>query len=518
MNDPRPQPNSYPVPPIPGSHGAPEGVTPPPLRPPVPGGYREPGGMTPSPMPGGGYRMQDGTTPPPVGVGAEYPAPVAGRPGPPSVANRGPGVGGGPALHPPPGTTPFGPGNDIPGGVESGAPPPANPHGSADPAMLHRTELTRTYPCTACGGQLVFDIASQQLRCPSCGNYSPLSAPRAPVVARDLRQAMGELRALQAVTAGPQITGDREVKCQNCGGTTTFVGSLTATRCPYCTTPIQRDDVHNAPARLPVDGVVPFRIDEKAARERVEKWVAGRWFAPTAFKKYKRLGSLASVYHAYFTYDADVHTWYRGERGEEYTERYWDDGELKSRTEIRWYPAMGEVGNRFDDLPILANDIDDSARVAELEPWPVAEATGYSPEYVAGHLARTYDRDAEEMFPVARTRMEQVIEQTVREDIGGDRQHIHDLRSTWNSLAYKHILLPIWLLTVVYANTPFRVYINGLTGEVVGQRPWSKVKLAAFVTVVTLLIIGAVVALSMWHGGGTHHHSTGHTTVVHHGR
>ncbi|WP_063920733.1 hypothetical protein [Nocardia mikamii] len=410
----------------------------------------------------------------------------------------------------------------MPGGyrLQDGTPPlgpPPAPQGSGAPAMLHRTELTRTYPCAACGGQLVFDIASQQLRCPSCGNYSPLSAPRAPVVARDLRQAMGELRALQAVTTGPEVTGEREVKCQNCGGTTTFVGSLTATRCPYCATPIQRDDVHNAPARLPVDGVVPFRIDEKAARERVEKWVSGRWFAPTAFKKYKRLGSLASVYHAYFTYDADVHTWYRGERGEEYTERYWDDGELKSRTEIRWFPAMGEVGNRFDDLPILANDIDDSARVAELEPWPVAEATGYSPEYVAGHLARTYDRDADQMFPVARARMEKVIEQTVRADIGGDRQRVHDLRSSWNSLAYKHILLPIWLLTVVYANTPFRVYINGLTGEVVGQRPWSKVKLAAFVTVVTLLIIGAVVAFSMWHGGGTHHHSTGHTTVVHHG-
>ncbi|WP_181063577.1 hypothetical protein [Nocardia nova] len=493
----------------------------------MPSGYGEPAATPhrPAPPPPNAFREPRGMAPPPLGASAGYPAPAAGPPGTPAVAHHGPGAGGpspySAANHTPAGIAPpgspsggFGTAPAGPGGTPQF---PAAPESSADPAMLHRTELTRTYPCPACGGQLVFDIASQQLRCPSCGNYSPLSAPRAPVVARDLRQAMGELRALQAVTAGPQVTGDREVKCQNCGGTTTFVGSLTATRCPYCATPIQRDDVHNAPARLPVDGVLPFRIDEKAARERVEKWIAGRWFAPTAFKNYKRLGSLASVYHAYFTYDADVHTWYRGERGDEYTERYWDDGELKSRTEIRWYPVMGEVGNRFDDLPILANDIDDSARVAELEPWPVAEATGYSPEYVAGHLARTYDRDAEEMFPVARTRMEQAIEQTVREDIGGDRQHIHDLRSTWNSLAYKHILLPIWLLTVVYANTPFRVYINGLTGEVIGQRPWSKGKLAAFVTVVTLLIIGAVVALSMWHGGGTHHHSTGHTTVVHHG-
>ncbi|MEU6562388.1 hypothetical protein [Nocardia nova] len=382
--------------------------------------------------------------------------------------------------------------------------------------MLHSTELTRTYPCAACGGQLGFDIASQQLRCPSCGNYSPLSVPRAPVAARDLRRAMDELRAAQAVTSGPQVTGDREVKCQNCGGTTTFVGSLTATRCPYCATPIQREDVHNAPARLPVDGVVPFRVDEKSARELVERWVSGRWFAPNAFKKYKRLGSFASVYHAYFTYDADVHTWYRGERGEEYQERYQENGETKTRTEVRWYPAHGEVGNQFTDLPVLANDAEDRAKVAELEPWPVAEATTYSPEYVAGHLARTYDHDAEEMFPEARGRMEKAIEQTVRHDIGGDRQRIHDLRSTWNSLAYKHVLLPIWLLTVMYANKPFQVYINGLTGEVVGRRPWSKVKLAAFAALVVAVIIGVLIAYNHWHGGGgsTTHHGTGHT--VHH--
>ena len=383
-----------------------------------------------------------------------------------------------------------------------------------DRAMLHRTEHTRTYPCSACGGQLQFDIASQKLRCPNCGNYSEIEAPRAPVVARDLREAMGELRALQATTAGPEITGNHEIKCQNCGGTTSFVGTLTATRCPYCATPIQRDDVHNAPARLPVDGVVPFRIDERNARALVEKWVSGRWFAPSEFKKYKRLGSFASVYHAYFTYDADTYTWYQGERGIEYTETYRDsDGDLQTVTRVQWYPVQGEVANQFVDVPVLANEHADRARIKTLEPWPIQDATSYSPEYVAGHLARTYDRDAEESLSEARSEMESEIEHTVRRDIGGDQQRIHSLNSTWNSLAYKHLLLPIWLLTVIYMDRPFNVYINGLTGEVSGERPWSKIKIAIAVTLAILLVI-AVVVLYMKFG----HHSTGHghTTTVHH--
>ena len=37
----------------------------------------------------------------------------------------------------------------------------------------------------------------------------------------------------------------------------------------------------------------------------------------------------------------------------------------------------------------------DQGRVAALEPWPTSTAKPFSPEYVAGHLSRTYDRDVE---------------------------------------------------------------------------------------------------------------------------
>jgi hypothetical protein len=54
--------------------------------------------------------------------------------------------------------------------------------------------------------------------------------------------------------------------------------------------------------------------------------------------------------------------------------------------------------------------------------------------------------------------------------------------------------MPIWLLTVIYENKPFQVCINGVTGEVQGRRPISKIKVAiavlvAIVVVVTLLVL-----------------------------
>ncbi|HTQ21810.1 hypothetical protein [Mycobacterium sp.] len=376
--------------------------------------------------------------------------------------------------------------------------------------MFHQTERTRTYPCAACGGQLNFDIGSQKLRCPSCGNYYDIAAPNTPVRSRELRGAMQQLRELQQRQDGPNVTGMREVKCQNCGGTTEFAGSLTATKCPYCATPIQRDDVHNAPARLPVDGLVPFQVDEKQARDLIEKWVTKRWFAPTNFKKYREIGAFSSLYTAYFTYDANTDTQYEGERGEDYEVRVGtdDDGDPIYATETMWYRVSGQVNNNFVDLPVLANDSEtlNRKRIKTLEPWPVEQARTYSGEFVAGHLCRTYDKDAEQALPEAQQEMQKAVEQTVRSDIGGDRQRIHQLNTTWNYLGFKHLLLPLWLLTVMYSNRPFQVAINGLTGEVAGDRPWSKVKLAIAITIAVLVVVTVIAIFVYFRAHG--HHST----------
>lgn len=376
---------------------------------------------------------------------------------------------------------------------DPGAPPPL-----PERAQLQSTEQTRTYPCTQCGGQLVFDIGVQKLKCPNCGNVQDIIEDAGRVTAeQDFQSAVARLHAQAA--AGPQVVGQKEVVCQNCGGHTTFTGTLTSTRCPYCATPIQRDDVHDAPARLPVDGVLPFQVDDGRAKESLEKWINSRWFAPSEFKKYKQTGSFASVYASYFTYDAETDTWYEGRRGEEYTVTVGSGDKRRTETRVNWYDVSGEVHNSFDDVAVLANTGFDHGKVTALEPWPTPEARPFSAEYIAGHLCRTYDKDVEACLGEARQRMDAVIDSTIRSDIGGDRQDINRKETTVQSLTFKHLLLPIWLLTVVYAGQPFQVFINGITGEVQGERPWSKVKIA--VAVVLAIIVITIVAI-VWQGSG----------------
>lgn len=351
-----------------------------------------------------------------------------------------------------------------------------------------------TRPCRNCNGQLKFDISTQKLRCPHCGSIEEIvHSAGAAVIERpfDASVIAGHGRIAGAET---HLADEKEIVCQYCGGRTTFVGTLTATKCPYCATPIQRTDVHEAPDRLVVDGVLPFQITERAASELLDQWVKKRWFAPNEFKKYATQGSFSSVYSAYFTFDADATTDYRGERGVTRTRTVRQGNETKTVVETDWYPKSGRVHNTFDDVTVLANTGFDAKYVGQLEPWPTASLQPFSRDFMAGHLAKSYDRDIETCFGDARQRMEQEIDSTVRRDIGGDKQRVHHKNTQWSNLTYKHVLLPIWLLTVMYEGRAWQVFMNGATGEIHGERPWSKIKIAAAVIGV-LIVVGIILAI-----------------------
>jgi Zn finger protein HypA/HybF involved in hydrogenase expression len=456
----------------------------PPLRPPDPSNQPSTGAGTgsdwsdalPEPAPDGPPPL---TEPPPL----SGPPPLTEPPplsGPPPLSD--------PAAVPDPETAPVHSSETHSQGSEQ-------PAGSR--AIKHVTEQSRTYPCEACGGELHFDIASQKLKCEHCGNVHDLIENDEPVHENDLRAALRLIREGRVTHTANFLDDEKEIVCQNCGGHTTFTGSLTANNCPYCATPIQRDDVHAAPERLPVDAVLPFSIDDKHAATLIEDWINGRWFAPSEFKRYNRTGSFQSVYMAYFTYDANTVTSYTGQRGIIRTRTVGSGDNQRTETYTQWFPAAGTVGNEFDDVPVLANTGFEKNRIDKLEPWPTQTAKPYSAEYAAGHLARTYDNDVEECLGEATSVMEEEIKGTIRRHIGGDVQRIGNMNIRWREMTYKHVLLPLWLLTVIYDGRPYQVYINGATGEVHGARPYSKAKIAFAVIAVLVVMIIALIAFTV---------------------
>ena len=126
---------------------------------------------------------------------------------------------------------------------------------------------SRTFPCDSCGGDLVFHIGAQSLRCQSCGAVKEMAADPETAIGEQDFKAMLERLAEFRSKAGDEkeAEGFKEIRCEACGATVRFEGTLTSRDCNYCGSPLQVEGAHQAVDRVPVDGVVPFQIDRKTA-------------------------------------------------------------------------------------------------------------------------------------------------------------------------------------------------------------------------------------------------------------
>ncbi|MEM6731363.1 MAG: hypothetical protein AAF658_07390, partial [Myxococcota bacterium] len=266
-----------------------------------------------------------------------------------------------------------------------------------------------------------------------------------------------------------------------------FQGSVTSKECPYCGTPTQRSDVHEAEDRLPVDGMLPFLIEQRNAKEQISRWVKSRWFAPNEFTRRGVQGNFEGVYLPYFTFDAMTFTVYHGKRGDHYYVTVGSGDNKRRQRRTRWSSASGRFQRFFDDVLLCCARAIEKKFVHALEPWPLPRLRPFDPALLAGKKAMTYDIELAEAFGDARSHIDSALRADVRRRIGGDEQRIDRLSSQLSAMTYKHLLLPVWIMAYRYRDKSFRVFVNACTGEVQGQRPYSWIK-------ITLAVLAGLVA------------------------
>jgi hypothetical protein len=246
--------------------------------------------------------------------------------------------------------------------------------------------------------------------------------------------------------------------------------------------------------------LIPFVLTEAEARKAMTEWMGSLWFAPNTLLEYARKGrAMNGVYVPFWTFDADTQSRYTGQRGEYYYEtrtvQVRVNGRMETRQEqvrhTRWYPASGRVARDFDDVLVLASQSLPGRLGDELTPWDLGALVPYGPEYLAGFQAEGYTVRLADGHQTARARMEAVILDDVRRDIGGDEQRVDDVDTNWSDETFKHILLPIWTAAYKYNGKSYRFLVNGQTGEVQGERPWSAWKIAFAVLLALIVAFGA---------------------------
>lgn len=343
----------------------------------------------------------------------------------------------------------------------------------------------RSFPCERCGGDLAFAPGDDALSCSYCGFTVGLEIDETAAISeRDLTAALASQAERRRDECGnaPDVL---EVACPSCGAEVVFRGTLTAQNCAYCGDPIQRSDVHRAPDRIPVDAVLPFAFERDDARAATRRWLRGLWFAPAAFTRKHVPERVQGVFVPYWTFDALTSTRYRG-RAKRAKETFWK----KRKGSFQWV---------FDDLMVAADGTLDRELMRALEPWPTEQAIPFQPECLTGHIARTYDIELPEGWKRARQRITRAIEREVKSRIGGDTQKIDEIATRWDALTYKHVLVPVFLLSIRHGRSVHRVVVNGATGEVSGSRPWSVPKLV-MAALLALVAVRAGTVLARWAG------------------
>jgi ribosomal protein S27E len=352
------------------------------------------------------------------------------------------------------------------------------------------------WPCEQCGADLRFAPGQTELKCDHCGHVQKIPAADAGKISGALTEhdlAKGLSDDLPA-SASEAV---RTTSCPACGARIEFQGADHAAKCPFCDTPVVVDT--GTERRIKPQALVPFQLDEKTARRALIQWLGRLWFAPNGVQQYTRAGrALNGIYLPYWTFDAATRSRYTGAKGVHYYETRTVTVNVNGRNEMRqeqvqktrWYPAAGRVARNFDDVLAIASTSLPVRLGDGLEPWDLSALQPYTPDYLAGFQAEGYTVALADGVQTAHGKMAFVIQSDVRQDIGGDVQRIDTLDTDYSAETFKHILLPVWMAAYKYGGKSYRFLVNGQTGEVQGERPYSAWKIAF--AVLLLLIIGGV--------------------------
>jgi ribosomal protein S27E len=353
----------------------------------------------------------------------------------------------------------------------------------------------RKYPCPECGGDAEWSASKQALVCPYCGTVLPWT-PGKNALGETIRET--ELAAALR-SAGPQTRDwqfeKREVRCQSCHAITVFEASRAAQRCEFCGSPsiVPVETMRDA---ITPTAVLPARLSEAQVRDRLRQWYASRLFAPDRFKKAALTDTLHGLYLPYWTFDAHVRAAWTAMAGYVYFEnvqRRGPDGRIVTVAEqrVRWQPAAGELEHFFDDDPVPGTMGVGLALLRKVEPFPTRgdELKSYEPAYVRGWVVERYQVDLRKAAETNVAQMEAAVRQLCASQVPGDTQRDLQVQTQYQGRTFKHVLVPVWLVSYTYGPKNYQIVVNGHTGAIAGDRPISYIKVFFYVILPTLIVI-----------------------------
>jgi ribosomal protein S27E len=321
-----------------------------------------------------------------------------------------------------------------------------------------------SYRCEACGDGATWRPSKQQVTCRSCGTVVPLPdadathAASFPLVPY-LRDSPENRRTFKPARV--------ERPCPTCNHPVVFEAAIEGTTCAACLTPLLRPP-HESDMPIRPTGVVPFRIDEAEARERLRTWWRD-WRRSDPGSRRFTPGPLVARYVPFWQFSVHVHCpWRHTSTDNDGTRRVYE-GEVS-----------GDYGEREPGNHSLPADL------LQALPFPFKEAVAFDRRYLAGAVVEQYDADMFQAWDPARQRLEHLVDRLVAKDAGmfaGPEERW----PSWSDEKGWLILTPFYTTSVDFRGKRHEIVIDGHGGRVASSVP-------PFVSLGAWLLVAGVLA------------------------
>lgn len=328
------------------------------------------------------------------------------------------------------------------------------------------------YKCQNCGADMAFDAKSGMLSCKNCGNTLSIEAyqkaSETPVQDFDQFEE-------QTFTGAYEENAAAGYQCQNCGAVLITDSDTIASSCSYCGAPMILSDRMSgvfAPAKI-----IPFSIPKEEAQSAFRKWCRGGLITPKGFASAERIQDIHGMYIPFWLYDLNG----QGEANAECTRtRTYESGDY-IYTETSYYDVYRKVDLNYLKVPVDASEKMEDGLMDKLEPFHYSNLKDFKMPYLSGYLAEKYNYTDKDLFPRAKQRIEQYIQNYIQSTISGYSSV--RFRRQWSNVRQRaayYTLLPVWMISYNYNNKNYMFAMNGQTGKIVGSPPLSAGKIVAW--------------------------------------
>jgi hypothetical protein len=347
------------------------------------------------------------------------------------------------------------------------------------------------HACPACGAQAEWNPGKRKLMCPFCGTESPyaLDADTGKIQEIDLVRALREIPDEER----GWNTERRSVQCQSCKAVMVYDPARVGQNCEFCGSPALVD-YQEVKSPIRPQSLLPFKVSQTQVRDSIKRWYASKWFAPSALKSKALVDQIKGLYIPYWTFDAQVHCPWEAEAGYHYyvNEEYRDSqgkSQVRRVQKTRWEYASGQLDHFFDDEPVPGTKGVDMNLLRQVEPFPTTtELVPYDTAYLSGYVVEHYQIVLVDAAKHSREAMHDQLMALCGAQVPGDTHRNLRISPQYSGETFKHILVPIWLLSYTFGRRTFQVIANGYTGVIAGAYPKSAWKIF-FVVMAVLLVI-----------------------------